>query len=155
MNWVRLFPSGHHICTAACNTWNTRTIHSAAVTSRHDAHTTVSCSASVLHWFHGVYLQPTMNNCNEQTEWDATSQQQSAHHWRCPLLTFTWCSTIIQVEPINSAASSAAAAVSFMTRPTTSCLHYCSDKDHQTPFLGGPNTHITNPRLLSATILKK
>jgi len=29
-----------------------------------------------------------------------------------------------------------------------------SDKDHQMLFVGGPNTHITNPRWRTATILK-
>jgi len=42
------------------------------------------------------------------------------------------------------------------------CQNYCidsnqilhSDKDHQMPFVGGPHTHITNPRWRTATTLK-
>jgi len=30
-----------------------------------------------------------------------------------------------------------------------------SDKDHQMPFVGGPNTHITNPKWRTAAILEK
>ena len=30
-----------------------------------------------------------------------------------------------------------------------------SDKDHQMPFVSGPNTHITNPRWWTAAILEK
>ena len=30
-----------------------------------------------------------------------------------------------------------------------------SDKDHQAPFVGGPNSHITNPRWRTAAILEK
>ena len=30
-----------------------------------------------------------------------------------------------------------------------------SDKDHQIPFVGGPNTHIINPRWRTAAILEK
>jgi len=30
-----------------------------------------------------------------------------------------------------------------------------SDKDHQMPFVGGPNTLITNPRWKTAAILEK
>jgi len=32
---------------------------------------------------------------------------------------------------------------------------FCSDKDHQMPFVGGPHTRITNPRWRTAAILEK
>jgi len=32
---------------------------------------------------------------------------------------------------------------------------FCSDKDNQMPFVGGPHTRITNPRWRTAAILEK
>jgi len=32
---------------------------------------------------------------------------------------------------------------------------FCSDKDYQMPFVGGPNMRITNPRWRTAAILEK